>query len=100
MTTNIQTIFFDVGNTLRIVLPDQEFIDRAEAGLMELIGTTESHDALFAKLEERWKAYRKQSKTTLLDASEGEAAGNKKSRRHFPDAERWLYRVLRVYTFA
>ena len=32
----------------------------------------ESHDALFAKLEERWKAYRKQSKTTLLDASEGE----------------------------
>ena len=71
-TANIQTIFFDVGNTLRIVLPDQEFIDRAEAGLMELIGTTESHDALFAKLEERWKAYRKQSKTTLLDASEGE----------------------------
>lgn len=63
MTANIQTIFFDVGNTLRIVLPDQEFIDRAEAGLMELIGTTESHDALFAKLEERWKAYRKQSKT-------------------------------------
>lgn len=72
MTANIQTIFFDVGNTLRIVLPDQEFIDRAEAGLMELIGTTESHDALFAKLEERWKAYRKQSKTILLDASEGE----------------------------
>ena len=34
MTANIQTIFFDVGNTLRIVLPDQEFIDRAEAGLM------------------------------------------------------------------
>ena len=52
MTANIQTIFFDVGNTLRIVLPDQEFIDRAEAGLMELIGTTESHDALFAKLEQ------------------------------------------------
>ena len=72
MTAPIQTIFFDVGNTLRIVLPDQEFIDRAEAGLMELIGTTESRDALFAKLEERWKAYRKQSKATLLDASEGE----------------------------
>ena len=29
MTAPIQTIFFDVGNTLRIVLPDQEFIDRA-----------------------------------------------------------------------
>ena len=32
MTANIQTIFFDVGNTLRIVLPDQEFIDRAACG--------------------------------------------------------------------
>ena len=36
MTPDINTIFFDVGNTLRIVLKEQEFIDRAEAGLMEL----------------------------------------------------------------
>ena len=35
MTPDIQTIFFDVGNTLRIVLKEQDFIDRAEAGLME-----------------------------------------------------------------
>ena len=72
MVPDIQTIFFDVGNTLRIVVKDQAFIDKAEADLMDLIHTTESHDALFAKLEERWKAYRKMSKTTLLDASEGE----------------------------
>ena len=72
MTPDIQTIFFDVGNTLRIVLKEQDFIDRAEAGLMELIQAKESHDELFAKLEERWKKYRKLSKTTLLDASEGE----------------------------
>ena len=72
MTPDIQTIFFDVGNTLRIVVPDQEFIDKAEAGLMELIQTKESHDELFAKLEERWKVYRKLSKTSLLDVSEGE----------------------------
>ena len=31
----IKTIFFDVGNTLRIVLPDQPFIDAAEKELME-----------------------------------------------------------------
>ena len=37
MTPDIKTIFFDVGNTLRIVLKEQDFIDRAEAGLMELI---------------------------------------------------------------
>ena len=72
MTPDIKTIFFDVGNTLRIVLKEQDFIDRAAAGLMELIHTTETHDELFAKLEERWKKYRKMSKETLLDASEGE----------------------------
>jgi hypothetical protein len=38
MTPDIQTIFFDVGNTLRIVLPDQPFIQAAEAELMKLIG--------------------------------------------------------------
>ncbi len=72
MTPDIKTIFFDVGNTLRIVLKEQDFIDKAEAGLMELIHTPETHDELFAKLEERWKKYRKMSKETLLDASEGE----------------------------
>ena len=72
MTPDIQTIFFDVGNTLRIVLKEQDFIDKAEAGLMDLIQTQESHDELFAKLEERWKKYRKLSKSSLLDVSEGE----------------------------
>ena len=72
MTPDNKTIFFDVGNTLRIVLKEQDFIDKAEADLMKLIQTTETHDELFAKLEERWKAYRKMSKATLLDASEGE----------------------------
>ena len=72
MTPDIQTIFFDVGNTLRIVVKDQPFIDKAEADLMELIQTKESHDELFEKLEARWKVYRKLSKDTLLDVSEGE----------------------------
>ena len=68
----IDTIFFDVGNTLRIVIPDKEFIANAEKQLMETVRTTEDHDAFFAKLEERWKAYRKLAKTTLLDAGEME----------------------------
>lgn len=72
MAPDINTIFFDVGNTLRIVLKEQDFIDKAEAGLMELIQAKETHDELFAKLEERWKKYRKMAKQTLLDASEGE----------------------------
>ncbi len=66
------TIFFDVGNTLRIVIPDKEFSDAAEKELMELVGATEPHDVFFEKLEANWKAYRKLAKKTLLDASEME----------------------------
>ena len=72
MTPDIKTIFFDVGNTLRIVVKDQAFIDKAEADLMELIQTKETHDELFAKLEERWKVYPKLSTTSMLAVSEGE----------------------------
>ena len=68
----VDTIFFDVGNTLRIVIPDKEFIANAESELMRLVQTKEDHDAFFAKLEERWVKYRKMAKTTLLDAGEME----------------------------
>lgn len=68
----IDTIFFDVGNTLRIVVPDKEFIANAEAELMRLVRTKEDHDSFFAKLEERWVTYRRTAKTTLLDAGEME----------------------------
>ena len=54
MDKDIQTVFFDVGNTLRIVLPDKPFIEAAEAELMRLTETKESHDEFFAKLESRW----------------------------------------------
>ena len=66
------TIFFDVGNTLRIVIPDKEFSDAAERELMELVGATEPHDVFFEKLEANWKAYRKLAKGRLLDVSEME----------------------------
>ena len=69
---NIDTIFFDVGATLRYVVEDAEFAAEAERQLMELVGATEEHDAFFAKLEANWKAYRKQAKSILLDVSEME----------------------------
>ncbi|MCD8124752.1 MAG: HAD family hydrolase [Lachnospiraceae bacterium] len=72
MKTNIDTIFFDVGATLRYVVPDEEFAAAAEKELMELVGTTESHDEFFGKLEANWKAYRKFAKTELIDVSEME----------------------------
>ena len=72
MNRNIDTIFFDVGATLRYVVEDPEFAMAADMELMRLVGATESHDVFFAKLNENWKAYRKWAKTVLLDVSEME----------------------------
>lgn len=82
MNNKIDTVFFDVGATLRYVVEDPEFAAAAEAELMRLVGTTESHDEFFAKLEKNWKAYRKLAKTELLDVSE---------------MELWLYYLLPDY---
>ena len=68
----ITTILFDVGNTLRIVEKDPIFAAQAEKDLMELVGTTMSHDEFFEMLEANWQKYRKLSKKTLLDYSEAE----------------------------
>ena len=72
MNRNIDTIFFDVGATLRYVVEDAEFSAAADRELMELVGATESHDVFFEKLNKNWKAYRKMAKTVLLDVSEME----------------------------
>ncbi len=72
MNPNIDTIFFDVGATLRYVEEDPEFAMAADRELMELAGATEPHDIFFSKLTENWKAYRKWAKTELLDVSEME----------------------------
>jgi len=69
---DIQAIFLDVGNTLRIVVEDKEFMTQARKDLMSLVGTKQSEEAFFGELDTRWKAYRKQSKGTLLEASERE----------------------------
>ena len=72
MNRNIDTIFFDVGATLRYVVEDAEFSAAADRELMELVGATESHDVFFEKLNKNWKAYRKMAKTVLLHVSEME----------------------------
>ena len=68
----IEAIFLDVGNTLRIVIEDKEFMAQAKKALMMLVGTKETEEAFFTKLDARWNSYRKQSKETLLEASEKE----------------------------
>jgi FMN phosphatase YigB (HAD superfamily) len=72
MTPNIEAIFLDVGNTLRIVVADPAFQQQAKDDLMKLVNATETPEVFFEKLEKNWKAYRSLAKKTLLDASEME----------------------------
>ena len=72
MNRNIDTIFFDVGATLRYVVEDAEFSAAADRELMKIVGASESHEVFFEKLNKNWKAYRKLAKTVLLDVSEME----------------------------
>lgn len=72
MNRNIDTIFFDVGATLRYVVEDAEFSAAADRELMEIVGAAEPHDVFFEKLNRNWKTYRKHAKDVLLDVSEME----------------------------
>lgn len=72
MDHTIEAIFLDVGNTLRIVVEDLPFMEQARKDLMALAGTGEEESVFFEGLESRWKAYRKQSKASLKEASERE----------------------------
>jgi HAD superfamily hydrolase (TIGR01662 family) len=68
----IKAIFLDVGNTLRVVIPDEVFMKEAKRQLVELTGSPMSPDAFFALLEERYKVLRKRAKEKLIEASERE----------------------------
>ena len=72
MNGDIQAIFLDVGNTLRVVVADESFAAQARQQLMALVGTREPEEAFFAQLDARWKAYRKWSFENLTEASEKE----------------------------
>jgi FMN phosphatase YigB (HAD superfamily) len=72
MNTDIEAIFLDHGNTLRIVVEDEEFASQAKLELMKLVETKDSQEVFYEKLEEKWKAYRKWSIECMIEASEKE----------------------------
>jgi putative hydrolase of the HAD superfamily len=72
MNRKIDTIFLDVGNTLRIVIEDKDFMAKARTQLVELTGAQMSPDNFHALLEERYKVLRKRAKELLIEASERE----------------------------
>jgi putative hydrolase of the HAD superfamily len=70
--TKIEAIFLDVGNTLRIVIPDEAFIAQSKQQLVELTGAKMSTDAFYELLAGRYKVLRKRAKEKLIEASEKE----------------------------
>ncbi|PKO13546.1 MAG: hypothetical protein CVU39_18660 [Chloroflexi bacterium HGW-Chloroflexi-10] len=72
MDHNIEAIFLDVGNTLRIVIEDDAFQEQAKKDLMQLVEAKETPEVFFEELNKRWKVYRNQSKKSLIEASEKE----------------------------
>src|SRR5512135_2803699 len=69
---DIEAIFLDVGNTLRIVIEDPPFMAQAKKDLMTLVDARGTEQEFFGQLDQRWKAYRQQSKASLLEACERE----------------------------
>ncbi|MBM3130152.1 MAG: HAD family hydrolase [Chloroflexi bacterium] len=72
MNHDIEAIFLDVGNTLRVVVKDEAFQAHARRELVALTGATESPDAFCARLETRYKIYRQWAFETLMEAGERE----------------------------
>lgn len=72
MNNEIEAIFLDVGNTLRILTKDENHQARARQRIAELVGTEENPASFVQKLDERYKVYRKWAFENLREVSESE----------------------------
>jgi putative hydrolase of the HAD superfamily len=70
MNHDIEAIFLDHGNTLRVVVPDEKFQAQARQQLATLVGTKKSPEAFCEWLEERYKVCKQRAKETMIEASE------------------------------
>jgi len=69
---DINAIFLDVGNTLRILLKEEPHRAAARIEIAKLVGTTQDPDSFVAELDRRYKLYRKWAFDNMLEASEKE----------------------------
>ncbi|HSJ53152.1 MAG TPA: HAD family hydrolase [Anaerolineae bacterium] len=69
---DIEAIFIDVGNTMRIVVKDEPFQAQAKQQLVTLVDANESPDDFCELLEKRYLVYRKWAKQSLSEACEKE----------------------------
>jgi putative hydrolase of the HAD superfamily len=68
----IDAIFLDLGNTLRILIKDETHQSQARQKIVELVGTDESPTVFCEKLDLRYKEYRKWAFENLREAPEAE----------------------------
>ena len=72
MFENIDTIFFDVGNTLRFAQDDSAHRAAARRKIVKLLGADEDPEAFCEKLDARYEVYRKWAFESLVEAPEVE----------------------------
>lgn len=72
MNFEIQAIFLDIGNTLRILTKNEPHQSLARRRITELIGTNEDPDSFILKIDERYKIYRKWAFANMKEAPEPE----------------------------
>ena len=72
MFENIEVIFLDVGNTLRILLDDSAHRSAARQKITQLLGTDEDSIDFCEKLDARYKVYRKWALENKVEAPEAE----------------------------
>jgi putative hydrolase of the HAD superfamily len=72
MSHDIEAIFLDVGNTLRILVKDEPYQSQAREKIVAMLGTNESPDVFCRELDRRYKIYRKWAFENMVEASETE----------------------------
>ncbi len=72
MNTDIEVIFLDVGNTLRVLFEDEPYQADARKKIADFVGTDKDPTDFCKMLDVRYKIYRKWAFETLLEASERE----------------------------
>jgi putative hydrolase of the HAD superfamily len=72
MTVDVEAIFIDLGNTLRVLLKDQEHMARARQEIIRLLDANEDPVEFCKKLDDRYKVYRKWAFENLAEAPEAE----------------------------
>ena len=72
MNHDIEAIFLDHGNTLRVVVQDEQFQAQAREQLAALVGTQQSPEAFCEWLEQRYKVCKQRAKESMIEASEAE----------------------------